>query len=85
MREIQALKDSMQRVVADHMDYASVEESVMGPRASAIPMSWLADQAEVILRVESTSVGGHTTDVMARITGNSNPGSPIGKLPRQHL
>ena len=43
MREIQALKDSMRRVVADHMDYASVEEPVMGPRASAISMSWLAD------------------------------------------
>ena len=85
MHEIQALKESMQRVVADHMDYASVEESVMGPRAGAIGMAWPADQADIVLRVESTSVGARTTEVLARLTGTNNPNSPIGKLPRQHL
>jgi hypothetical protein len=75
----------MRRVVADHMDYASADESVIGPRASAISMSWWADQADVILKVEATSVGGRTSEVMARLTGISNPNTPIGKLNRQHL
>jgi hypothetical protein len=75
----------MRRVVADHMDYASADESVIGPRASAISMSWWADQADVILKVEATSVGGRTSEVMARLTGISNPNTPIGKLSRQHL
>ena len=47
------------------MDYASMDESVVGTRASGIAMLWLADQADVILRVEATSVGGRTSDVMA--------------------